>query len=99
MPTDGLRRSGASSDPCTKAKSCGTVRFAALAKAREAEGERRSATGMSEARSHQRRGKKTPTLMYEAVRQSMSSVLHRDPPKRFLGVVKRLIPPVMPYGA
>jgi hypothetical protein len=61
--TDGLRRQGASSDPCTKAKSRGHGDGAALAKAGEAEGGRRSATGMSEARSHQRRGKKTPTLM------------------------------------
>jgi len=29
----------------------------------------------------------------------MRSVLHRDPPKRSLDVVKRPIPPVMPYGA
>jgi len=29
----------------------------------------------------------------------MRSVLHRDPPKRFMSVVKRSIPPVMPYGA
>jgi len=64
-----LRRYGASSDPCTKAKSRGHGESAALAKAREAWGCRRSATGVSEARSHQRRGKKTPTLMTKAVRQ------------------------------
>jgi len=60
--TGGLRRSVTSSDPRTKAKSRGRGDDAALAKAREAEDESRSATGLSEARSHQRRGKKTPTL-------------------------------------
>jgi len=29
----------------------------------------------------------------------MGYVLHRDPPKRSPGVVKRSNPPVMPYGA
>jgi hypothetical protein len=29
----------------------------------------------------------------------MGYVLHRDPPKRSPGVVKRSIPPVMPFGA
>jgi hypothetical protein len=29
----------------------------------------------------------------------MGYVLHRDPPKRSSGVVKRSIPPVMPFGA
>ena len=55
---------------------------------------------MSEARSHQRRGKNNAHAQDEAVRSSSwGSVLHRDPPKRFLSVVKRSIPPVMPYGA
>jgi len=58
---------GAKAHPPTRvpeAKSRGLGDAAALAKAREAEGEkRRSATGVSEARSHQRRGTKTPTLM------------------------------------
>jgi len=36
----------------------------------------------------------------QAVRHpSRGYVLHRDPPKRSSGVVKRSIPPVMPFGA
>ena len=56
------RRSHASSDPCTEAKSRRHGQVAALAKVREAEGERGTATGMSEARSRQCRGTNTPTL-------------------------------------
>jgi hypothetical protein len=54
-----------SSDPRTKAKSRRRGEDAALAKAREAAGAAQGATGVSEGRSHQRRGKKTPTLMTE----------------------------------
>jgi hypothetical protein len=55
--------SRAFSDPCTEAKSRRHGQVAALAKAREAEGDRGTATGMSEARSRQCRGNKKPTLM------------------------------------
>jgi hypothetical protein len=52
------------------------------------------ATGMSEARSQQRRGKKTPTLASpgrEAVEHEVFA-LHDDPPKRSSDVVKRPVP-------
>jgi hypothetical protein len=62
-------RPDAFSDPCIEAKSRRHGEVAALAKAREAEDQRQSATGVSEARSHQLRGKTTPTLMTKAVRQ------------------------------
>jgi hypothetical protein len=54
------------------------------------------ATGVSEARSHQHRGKKTPTLAASvksvARPKGASSVLHDDLPKRSSDVVKRPVP-------
>jgi hypothetical protein len=83
----------ASSDPYVSNSSKGENRAngedAALTKVREAEDEPEEVTtGMSEARSHQRRGKKTPTLGTNSKkgRETRSSrskdVLNVDPPKR-----------------
>jgi hypothetical protein len=60
---------------------------------REGEPEK-TATGVSEARSYQRRGKKTPTLMTSEPQGegSTSSAFDDDPPKRSSDVVKRPVP-------
>jgi len=62
---------------------------------REGEPEK-TATGVSEARSHQRRGKNTPTLVGStkpvARPKITSSALPDDPPKRSTDVVKRPVP-------
>jgi len=57
-------------------------------------------TGVSEARSHQRRGKKTPTLVTpktigrEAKGARVERVLKRDPPKRSCGCRETSSPPI-----
>jgi len=59
------------------------------------------ATGVSEARSRQRRGKKTPTLISpgrEAIEDGVSR-FHDDPPKRSFERRETFGPPVIPHGA
>jgi hypothetical protein len=59
------------------------------------------ATGVSEARSHQCRGKKTPTLISpgrEAIEDGVSR-LYDDPPKRSFERRETFGPPVIPHGA
>jgi hypothetical protein len=69
--------------------------IAAPAKVGEAEGETRElATGVSEARSRQRRGKKTPTLLNPKSQDggATSSALHDGPPKRSSDGVNHPVP-------
>ena len=64
------------------------------------EGERESATGVSEARSHPHRGKTTPTLhVRRREAEARRSRVDDDPPKRTLGRRETSCPPVTPYGA
>jgi hypothetical protein len=62
--------------------------------------EQEIATGVSEARSRQHRGTKTPTFMTQAVRpMSMRLVLERRSAEAVFGRRETSGPPVMPYGA
>jgi len=73
-----------------------TVKLQLARRCERREGEpEKIATGVSEARSRQRRGKKTPTLVIPrsvARPESTSSVFDVDPPKRSTDVVKRPVP-------
>jgi len=64
------------------------------------EGEPEIATGVSEARSHQHRGKKTPTLVSRR-REPLEprNVFGDDPPKRSSGRRETSGPPVIPHEA
>jgi hypothetical protein len=94
------RRYGASSDPCTKAKSRGHGEDAALAKAREAvdetserdrgvRGSVASAPWEENAHAHDE-GREATIMRLRVASRSAEAVS---------GVVKRSIPPVMPFGA
>jgi hypothetical protein len=93
-------RCSASSDPHAKPKAERAARLQLPRRWEEREDEREIATGVSEARSRQHRGKKTPTFMTQAVRpMSMRLVLERRSAEAVFGRRETSGPPVMPYGA
>jgi len=97
--TDDLRRYVTFSNPRTKVKSQGRGENAAPAKVGEARGWRRSATRVSETRSHSAPWEENAHAHDEGREAPiMRSVLDRDPSKRFERR-ETFGPPVMPFGA